>query len=220
MVTDAMKTDSQRLGNGKKTFNIKQILKKLLGIEERVENIEDGQFTTDIDIKNTAEIKYINFYDGDTKVSRIAGYKNGMIYLEPGLAEDGLKTAKVINQRPYGADAIPEDIATIGTLNAYTPMVRTTGNQDIAGKKTFTETIVRSNSSNVFSYSVYRSDVDYTNISEAKYQDIMGWYDKNNSLLAWLQFQLNTNGTTVLRVNLKNSDGSIKNIILGSGDVI
>ena len=40
-------------------------------------------------------------------------------------------------QRAYNA-ANTDDIATIGTLDAYTPMVRTTGNQTISGLKMFT----------------------------------------------------------------------------------
>ena len=40
-------------------------------------------------------------------------------------------------QRAYLANNTT-DVATIGTLDAYTPMVRTSGNQDISGNKTFT----------------------------------------------------------------------------------
>ena len=40
-------------------------------------------------------------------------------------------------QRAYDP-ANTDDIATIGTLDAYTPMVRTTGNQGIGGNKAFT----------------------------------------------------------------------------------
>jgi hypothetical protein len=54
---------------------------------------------------------------------------------------DTLQTAasasiKALHQRAYNA-ANTTDVATIGTLDAYTPMVRTTGNQDISGVKTF-----------------------------------------------------------------------------------
>jgi len=43
---------------------------------------------------------------------------------------------KATNQPEYSAGADTDLVATIGTLDEYTPMVRTTGNQPIAGAKT------------------------------------------------------------------------------------
>ena len=50
------------------------------------------------------------------------------------------KAFKVHNQRAYNASNTT-DVATIGTLDAYSPMVRTSGNQTIGGIKTFSANI-------------------------------------------------------------------------------
>lgn len=51
-------------------------------------------------------------------------------------ADGTTKTLSLID-RAYNAANV-DDIATIATLDAYTPMVRTTGNQDINGTKSYT----------------------------------------------------------------------------------
>ena len=50
---------------------------------------------------------------------------------------DGTRYAELDYNRPYSAGNT-NDVATIGTLDAYTPMVRTSGNQTISGLKKFT----------------------------------------------------------------------------------
>lgn len=213
MVTDAMKTDSQRLGNGKKTFNIKQIVKKLLGIEERIDNIEDGQFTTDIDIKNTAHDKCINFYHGDTKLSRIGGNAEGMLYLEPGMTEDGIKAAKIINQRAYNPNVDIADIATVGTLDGYTPMIRTTGNQTKAGQLTLQGT------SNEQRLSIKSTNIDVNEPGTGTRNGaLMSFTDMNNSWLGYLYISQKSDGSTQLICWVRNSDGTNKTIILAQGD--
>ena len=48
---------------------------------------------------------------------------------------------KATNQPEYTADADTDLVATVGTLDEYTPMVRTSGTQVIGGSKTFLYTI-------------------------------------------------------------------------------
>ena len=47
---------------------------------------------------------------------------------------------KATNQPEYTADADTDLVATVGTLDEYTPMVRTTGTQEITGLKCFKTT--------------------------------------------------------------------------------
>ena len=49
---------------------------------------------------------------------------------------------KATNQPTYSADADTDLVATVGTLDEYTPMIRTTGNQTKAGTLTLTSGIV------------------------------------------------------------------------------
>lgn len=50
---------------------------------------------------------------------------------------------KAKGQPAYSPSQPTDDVATIGTLNAYSPMVRTTGAQSILGNKTFSDLIIR-----------------------------------------------------------------------------
>ena len=54
---------------------------------------------------------------------------------------------KATNQPTYASDADTDLVATIGTLDEYTPMVRTTGNQSVGGIKTYTDVIIKKDSS-------------------------------------------------------------------------
>lgn len=49
---------------------------------------------------------------------------------------------KATNQPEYNADADTDLVATIGTLDEYTPMIRNTGNQTKSGVMTFIDPIV------------------------------------------------------------------------------
>ena len=79
------------------------------------------------------------------------------------------------------------DIATIGTLDAYTPMVRTSGNQTIAGVKTFTNTPIISYSGAGGTYAI---EIDNTALvkgsapSSATYPFYLTIKDKNGARLS------------------------------------
>lgn len=49
---------------------------------------------------------------------------------------------KATNQPEYTADADVDLVATVGTLDEYVPMVRTSGNQSISGIKNFVNTLL------------------------------------------------------------------------------
>ena len=78
------------------------------------------------------------FFDGNNKrTGTIIGMGNGIMNLYPN-PDGAVSTNAVIitGQRAYNASNT-SDVATIATLDAYTPMVRTTGNQEISGRKMY-----------------------------------------------------------------------------------
>ena len=95
-------------------------------------------------IKNAGH-KYLTFQDGaGTSISAIQLTTIGTINLIPGVASGGINAVTIQGQRAYAA-ANTGDVATIATLDQYTPMVRTSGAQTIGGIKTFTDSPVIKN---------------------------------------------------------------------------
>ena len=114
---------------------------------------------------------------------------------------------RIPNQRPYNTSNT-NDVATIGTLDAYTPMVRTTGAQTIAGTKTFEATPVVNSTVNAPPASnTYRNVIICKNTA-------------NDYLGTILTIEYRPNGTSMLYAQVRNSDGTIKNVVLAQGNVV
>lgn len=100
---------------------------------------------TEIDIKSARvgmgeNIGGIRFINGNNVTGAyISGRVNGSVIFD--LSNSSTKAVSIPEQRAYNA-ANTSDIATIGTLDAYSPMVRTSGNQTILGTKLLPETVV------------------------------------------------------------------------------
>lgn len=113
--------------------------------------------------------------------------------------------------RGYNAgSAYASDVATIGTLDAYTPMVRTTGNQTIAGVKTFTagRTVIQDGTTEM----IYR--VDTTHGTE-RYA-VIELSNPNNNYNACLQFANMPDGTCKLqfyRYNKSTGTAEVRDIV-------
>lgn len=76
---------------------------------------------------------------------------------------------KATDQPTYAADADTDLVATIGTLDEYTPMVRTSGNQSIFGTKSFSSIKTPSiEIENNFRPVVYYGDYDASDVQTAK----------------------------------------------------
>lgn len=87
--------------------------------------------------------KYLSFINASAAfIADIRVDDNGAIGLRPGLLTGATKSVYIQDQRAYDPSHTT-DVATIGTLDAYTPMVRTSGNQDIMGIKTVQEVDAR-----------------------------------------------------------------------------
>ena len=109
--------------------------------------------------------------------------------------------------RGYNAgSAYSNDIATIGTLDAYTPMVRISNPQTIAGIKTFTDPIIRSGGKD--SSYIQIKDALFDNATAANFETILKVTDTSDNIIMNFGIRQNSNGTHILRVMLRNSDGS------------
>lgn len=114
---------------------------------------------------------------------------------------------KATNQPEYTADMDTDFIATVGMLDEYAPMVRTSGNQTIGGTKRYTTAPYVNGVTEVPTNRTFRNML----VLNGPGTSYLG---------ATLTVQYNENGTTLLYVQLRNSNGTIKNVVLGSGDVI
>lgn len=82
---------------------------------------------------NSSNTGVTNFYDA-------THYGFMVLYTDYDSDSDTYSNYARVSSRGYNAgSSYQDDIATIKTLDAYTPMVRTTGNQTIAGTKTFSQ---------------------------------------------------------------------------------
>lgn len=134
---------------------------------------------------------------------------------------------KATNQPEYTADADTDLVATVGTLDEYTPMVRTTGTQTISGVKYFTASsvpIVISTSDKGFDLVGFTSNTKLssgeTPIAVERHGLVLN--DGNGNMVARLWFDLEP-GTSVIKLRF---DGQIydetthtniyKSVILGT----
>ena len=103
-------------------------------------------------------------------------------------------------------------------IDNYGMVVRTSGNQTISGIKTFNSTITR-NGGDVHNLI---EDITSKKITsgEVWYAGRIRFYDSDNVEIGRIFIRANANGTTTLGIEVRNSDGTLKFISLGTGDVI
>lgn len=122
-------------------------------------------------------------------------------------------------QRAYDP-ANTNDVATIGTLNAYTPMVRTSGNQTIGGTKTLTNPPMLEITSNLSSIEIKTASYDVTDGIQHFLPDVIKVKDKNNVQLMKFGLYSFPNGRVQLKAYVRNSDGTFKGVTIAEGDTI
>ena len=156
--------------------------------------------------RTSGNIGGIIFQDGNN-VGRgqIYGETTGKIVLEP-LGDT--KAVIIKNQRTYSAGNTT-DVATIGTLDAYTPMVRTTGNQTITGVKTLQTSI---NSALEIKTTIADLEVTPTGYPA---RDIV-WTCSNDAPICRLRFQVSPSGERQLVGFMSDKDGTAHAKILMS----
>ena len=98
------------------------------------------------------------------------------------------------------------DIVTLSLLDAYTPMVRTSNAQTIAGDKTFTDGLIKSGAKDSAYITVKDAFFDYpTAPNQEPFFKIL---NSSGELIAQLAIRQNASGTHSFRVILRNSDGT------------
>ena len=131
-------------------------------------------------------------------------------------------------QRAYDP-ANTSDVATIGTLDTYTPMVRTSGNQTIAGEKTFTNPVTITPLSIGTCQTINTTGNAETIVINANAYDVtdgvthylptaIAMHDKNGVLLGRFRFISFPNGRVQISVDVRNADGTNKNVVLAEGN--
>ena len=132
--------------------------------------------------------------------------------------------------RGYNAGSTyANDVATVGTLDAYTPMVRNTGNQSISGTKTFLSDTQHGDSTHPDSSSLilwasgaYRrfrmrsnvDDVTTTPASNVVY-GMINFSDKNDQTVCNIQLTHKSTGGYKLEAVIKTSDDNFNVFTIG-----
>ena len=165
-------------------------------------------------------------YNGGSSVYNRAVRKqiSGTTYtneFKQNIAADGT-TYMTGPSRTYNASNT-SDIVNIGLLDAYTPMVRTTGNQTIAGNKTFSNTMridgareVILNATNAAQGLVLESTTDdrgTTPVSDNTYPTIR-FSDKNDTYAAQIELVHKSTGGFLFQVRMRDSLGNDQYITL------
>ena len=128
---------------------------------------------------------------------------------------DGAKTFTgtmlATGQPAYSASLPATTVATIGTLDAYTPMVRTTGNQEIIGIKAF------SMPNYGYTLAVKDTGLDITNIQAQRVHTIP-FLDKNGVGIANIRYVVQTTGEVLVQLEMRKTDGTFKYVNLGDNN--
>lgn len=111
------------------------------------------------------------------------------------VSETGVGFLQAMNQRAYDPSNV-NDIATIKTLDQYTPMVRTTGNQTISGAKSFT-------GSNRFTLPLLVKN-EYDDVT-----DTAPSQDKQTGLLL-----VDKNGETIAKIAVNHLTSGVKEVVV------
>ena len=105
-------------------------------------------------------------------------------------------------------------------LDNYAPMVRTTGSQNIAGNKVFSSVVEVSRSGIQPGINLRRTDITAGAETSNKGVTYIQWLDSVGNQLGFLNATLMPNGTSRISISVRNSDGTSKDLILLTGDVI
>lgn len=137
----------------------------------------------------TQNIGGLHFINGNNDVGPyMTGAVNGRIIFD--MTNCSVKAVQILQQRAYDASNI-YDVATINTLDNYTPMVRTTGNQTVGGIKTFTSYLDRYDASNTTSIfgAMKMGNLDRTSVSSLRDFKIISLTDTNDLEVFRLQYR-------------------------------
>ena len=124
---------------------------------------------------------------------------------------------KATNQPTYTADADTDLVATVGTLDEYSPMVRTTGNQIIYGDKTTTGIILISGNKQFLARLKLRNEAmsrpEYGNLRKETH---ITFIDKDDNILSALMLVRLPSGLSSLVVRLYDKNGAYHDTTIAS----
>ena len=164
----------------------------------------------------------------DTKpIKLVAGVPtvitNDLVDLPSAQAITGAKTVPLETTGVF-SNQIASSNKVKNELDNYAPMVRTTGNQSIAGNKTFTGSVASTTvlqaatSGNSPTIQVKYMIADNTD-SNIYYYPSIAFLDRNDDRAARLTVTKHPNGRCVFTVHVRNADGTYKAVDLAAGDV-
>lgn len=120
------------------------------------------------------------------------------------------------------------EVATVGYIDGYEPMVRTTGNQTIGGSKTFTNSMTinggniaplnLSTTSNPECIIINANNYDVTDGVAHFLPYMVAEKDKNGVLLCRLALYSFADGRVQLNAIMRNADGTTKTVTLAEGN--
>lgn len=122
------------------------------------------------------------------------------------------------------SDQIASSNKVKNELDNYAPMVRTTGNQSIAGNKTFTGSVASTTvlqavtTGNSPTIQLKYMAADNTD-SNTYYYPSIAFMDQNDNRAARLTVTKQPNGRCVFTVQVRNADGTYKAVDLVTGDM-
>lgn len=135
----------------------------------------------------------------------------------------GVKTFSASPVVPTVATGTADTKAANGTkvkneLDAYTPMVRTTGNQTIAGAKSFTDPVFVSRTGSGPLLNLTATDYDFdVHDTLVALPPPLTLTDPDGKVYCQLIVQQLTTGATRVFLRVKNADGTNNDVLLGAG---
>ena len=178
-------------------------------IESELTSFDNRLITLNTNIENTES--HLTSFENDTALNLQSKVnKNGDIMtgnLGIPTTETGSRNNLAVNGERLQND-----------LDNYAPMVRNTGNRTVYG-----DSIWKSKSyyeQTTPSTSIWVKNTTLNIGDSSIYINIMGAQDKSANSLGYIQWITQENGVAILRVHVRNSNGTFKAVDVAKGDVI
>ena len=156
-------------------------------------------------------------------VSKLNARLSLVVDLAGNQAITGIKTVPLETTGTF-SDQIASSNKVKNELDNYAPMVRTTGNQSIAGIKSFSGSVASSTllqaatTGNSPTIQLKYMTADNTDANTYYYPSI-AFLDQNDNRAARLTVTKQANGRCVFTVHVRNADGTYKAVDIAAGDV-
>lgn len=126
----------------------------------------------------------------------------------------------IVPDTPSGTHAAVNVAYVASTTPGVNNLVHTSGNETIAGSKTFSSPIKKSQAGNNYAFQQTRSDWDSTPLAGTGYLNVFGCFDSEGTKLGGLELRRYSDGRTAFIITVRNTNGTGKTVTLAEGDVI